>query len=55
MSVAYQTSRWPEDEAASLNAELREAHPEAILRAAVERHGERVALVSSFGAESAVL
>ena len=38
-----------------LNAELRDAHPLAIIAAAVEVYGDRLALVSSFGAESAVL
>ncbi len=38
-----------------LNAELRDAHPATIIRAAYEHFGERLALVSSFGAESAVL
>ena len=40
---------------ARLNVELRDAEPQAILRAAVEHFGDKVALVSSFGAESAVL
>jgi phosphoadenosine phosphosulfate reductase len=38
-----------------LDAELRDAHPAEILKAAVEHYGDRLALVSSFGAESAVL
>jgi phosphoadenosine phosphosulfate reductase len=38
-----------------LDAELRRAHPRTILEAAVESFGDRLALVSSFGAESAVL
>ena len=38
-----------------LNAELRDAHPATILRAAYEHFGDKLALVSSFGAESAVL
>lgn len=41
--------------AARLNAELRDAHPATILRVAYEHFGARLALVSSFGAESAVL
>jgi phosphoadenosine phosphosulfate reductase len=41
--------------AAALNAQLREAHPREILRAALSEHPGRIALVSSFGAESAVL
>jgi phosphoadenosine phosphosulfate reductase len=38
-----------------LNVELRDAEPQAILKAAFDLFGDRVALVSSFGAESAVL
>ena len=41
--------------AASMNARLREASPQEVLRAALESFPGRVALVSSFGAESAVL
>ena len=41
--------------AARLDAELRDAHPLTILRKAFETFGDRLALVSSFGAESAVL
>jgi phosphoadenosine phosphosulfate reductase len=41
--------------AALLDAELRDAHPTTIIEAAVAAFGERLALVSSFGAESAVL
>jgi len=41
--------------AAALNARLREASPQEILRAALAYAPGRVALVSSFGAESAVL
>jgi phosphoadenosine phosphosulfate reductase len=44
-----------EEGVAELNARLRDASPQEILAAAVERLGERLALVSSFGAESAVL
>jgi phosphoadenosine phosphosulfate reductase len=40
---------------ARLNVELRDAEPQAILRAAIEHFGDKVALVSSFGSESAVL
>jgi phosphoadenosine phosphosulfate reductase len=39
----------------ALDARLRRAEPQAILEAANELFGERLALVSSFGAESAVL
>jgi len=41
--------------AARLDAELRHAHPRTILEAALENFGDKLALVSSFGAESAVL
>jgi phosphoadenosine phosphosulfate reductase len=41
--------------AARLDAELRHAHPVTVLESAVESFGEGLALVSSFGAESAVL
>lgn len=41
--------------AARLDAELRHAHPSTVLAAAVDTFGDRLALVSSFGAESAVL
>lgn len=41
--------------AARLDAELRRAHPRTILEAAVEAVGDKLALVSSFGAESASL
>ena len=41
--------------AARLGAELRDAHPLTVLRAAYEHFGDRLTLVSSFGAESAVL
>lgn len=41
--------------AARLDAELRHAHPRTVLEAGVETFGEKLALVSSFGAESAVL
>ncbi|NBB15466.1 phosphoadenylyl-sulfate reductase [Caulobacter sp. SLTY] len=41
--------------AAAFDADLRDAHPTTIIEAAVARFGDRLALVSSFGAESAVL
>ncbi len=41
--------------AARLDAELRRAHPRTVLEAALETFGDKLALVSSFGAESAVL
>jgi phosphoadenosine phosphosulfate reductase len=55
MSVAYETMEQPGFSLAMLQADLRDAHPEVVLRAAVDLYGERLALVSSFGAESAVL
>ncbi|MGA2953828.1 MAG: phosphoadenylyl-sulfate reductase [Caulobacteraceae bacterium] len=41
--------------AEALDGALRDAHPRAILEAARAEFGDRLALVSSFGAESAVL
>jgi phosphoadenosine phosphosulfate reductase len=41
--------------AARLDAELRHAHPRTVVEAAYETYGDKLALVSSFGAESAVL
>ena len=43
------------DLAADLNARLRNASPQEILREAIAYYGDGLALVSSFGAESAVL
>lgn len=43
------------DIVAELNAQLREASPLEILRVAIEMYGDKLAMVSSFGAESAVL
>jgi len=40
---------------ARLDAELRHAHPRTILETALETFGDKLGLVSSFGAESAVL
>ncbi len=42
-------------EVAELNARLRDAVPQEVLRTALELYGRRIALVSSFGSESAVL
>lgn len=42
-------------EARALDARLRSASPQKILRAAFDLYGDKLALVSSFGAESAVL
>jgi phosphoadenosine phosphosulfate reductase len=55
MSVAYETVEQSGFPLAMLQADLREAHPEVILRTAAKLYGDRLALVSSFGAESAVL
>jgi phosphoadenosine phosphosulfate reductase len=55
MSVAYDSLDRTTSLAFRLDAELRRAHPRTILEAAVESFGDRLALVSSFGAESAVL
>jgi len=54
VSVAYDTFEHS-SLASRLDAELRRAHPRTILESAVEAFGDRLALVSSFGAESAVL
>jgi phosphoadenosine phosphosulfate reductase len=53
--MAYDDLERPRSLAARLDAELRHAHPSTILRAAIDTYGDRLALVSSFGAESAVL
>ena len=53
--MAFDTLARPPTLAARLDAELRHAHPRTILQAAVDTFGDRLALVSSFGAESAVL
>lgn len=55
MSLAYDISDRYLTLAARLDAELRHAHPRTVLEAAVETFGDKLALVSSFGAESAVL
>jgi len=55
VSLAYDTTDRYLTLAARLDAELRHAHPRTVLEAAVETFGDRLALVSSFGAESAVL
>jgi phosphoadenosine phosphosulfate reductase len=55
MSLAYDHADWPQTLAARLDAELRHAHPRTVLEAAVATLGDKLALVSSFGAESAVL
>ncbi|WP_269716346.1 phosphoadenylyl-sulfate reductase [Caulobacter sp. NIBR2454] len=45
----------PHSFAARLNADLRDAPPQRVLEAAWAVYGDKLALVSSFGAESAVL
>jgi phosphoadenosine phosphosulfate reductase len=55
MSMAYDTVAQSPSLAAGLDAELRHADPRAIIEAAVAAYGDGLALVSSFGAESAVL
>lgn len=53
--MAFDTLERAPNLAARLDAELRHAHPRTIIEAAFETFGEKLALVSSFGAESAVL
>lgn len=55
MSLAYDAEDHALSLAARLDAELRHAHPRTIVEAAHAQLGDRLALVSSFGAESAVL
>ena len=55
MTLALDHAEIAASRAARLDAELRHAHPTEVLRAAVARFGGALALVSSFGAESAVL
>ena len=55
MSLAYQTIDRGLALAPRLNAELRDAHPSTVIAEALDTFGPRLALVSSFGAESAVL
>jgi phosphoadenosine phosphosulfate reductase len=53
--MAYDQLDQPQSLALRLDAELRRAHPTTVIEAAIETFGDRLALVSSFGAESAVL
>src|SRR5262249_10045743 len=53
LSMAYEAET--PDLVAELNAKLRDASPQEVLRAAIELYGDKLAMVSSFGAESAVL
>ena len=56
MSLALDEVHRPQPSLAErLDAKLRHAHPITVLEAAFDAFGERLALVSSFGAESAVL
>jgi phosphoadenosine phosphosulfate reductase len=55
MNMAFDTLERAPNLAARLDAELRHAHPRTIVEAALETFGDKLALVSSFGAESAVL
>ena len=53
--MAYDQLERPLSRAAALDAELREADALEVIRRAREEFGDKLALVSSFGAESAVL
>ncbi len=53
--MAFAEVQSPPSFAQQLNDELRNAHPTEIIRRAYELYGPKLALVSSFGAESAVL
>ena len=55
MSIALDTLDHAQSLAQRLDAQLRHAHPAEIIKAALELYGDELALVSSFGAESAVL
>ncbi len=55
MSLALEAVDTAVSLARRLDAELRHAHPKAIIAKALEIFGDELALVSSFGAESAVL
>ena len=55
MSLAFDNLERPLAPAYRLDAELRDAHPSTVIAEAVDLYGSRLALVSSFGAESAVL
>jgi len=53
--MAYDQIDRPSSLAERLDSRLRNAEPIEIIRAAYEQYGKKLALVSSFGAESAVL
>ena len=55
MSIALDDHEHAASLARRLDAELRHAHPKQIIQAALDLYGDELALVSSFGAESAVL
>ena len=55
MTIALEHEDRTASLAARLDAELRHAHPKAVIAKALEIFGDELALVSSFGAESAVL
>jgi phosphoadenosine phosphosulfate reductase len=58
VSVALDLDRAPSTgafDARALDTRLRRTEPQAILEAAIDQFGDKLALVSSFGAESAVL
>jgi len=53
--MAYDQIERPLPLAARLDSALRDAGPTEIIRAALDHYGDKLALVSSFGSESAVL
>ena len=55
MTLELDRTETAADLARRLDRELRRADPQTILEAAIDHYGDRLALVSSFGAESAVL
>ena len=55
MSLALDDTLAAADLAKRLDRQLRRAEPREILQAAIDHYGDQLALVSSFGAESAVL
>jgi phosphoadenosine phosphosulfate reductase len=55
MSLALDDTLAAADLAKRLDRQLRHAEPREILQAAIDHYGDQLALVSSFGAESAVL
>ena len=55
MSLALDHIDHAQSLAQRLDAQLRHAHPLEIIRTAYAEYGDELALVSSFGAESAVL